>query len=82
MERVPVELEVEGMSMTLNTWHDLQAFRDTAVFASIEASVKDTLGKGKKFWIYDTNNNGDIWIQCDRLIEVEQLFHPEPTDAI
>lgn len=81
MERVPVEIEVEGLSMALDTWQDLQNFRDTDVFASIEEAAKETLGKGKKFWIYDQTRDGEIYTQCDSLAQVEKLFHPSPPTA-
>ncbi|MGY4816253.1 hypothetical protein ACVNP3_09925 [Pseudomonas chlororaphis subsp. piscium] len=81
MDRVPFNLEVDGLSMTLQTWHTLETARDTAIFAEVEKQAKVFIDQGKCFKIYDPQMDFDVYARCDTLPQVEKLFNPKTSDA-
>lgn len=75
MDRVPVEIDIDGMCMTADAWRDLQDSGDTSLINEIEKQAMDmVVERGKKFFIYDPSNEGEILKQCDSRQEVEELF--------
>ncbi|VVM39980.1 hypothetical protein PS663_00223 [Pseudomonas fluorescens] len=78
---VPLEYEIDGLSMTVDTWHSLQGVRGTQIYDDIEKLVTRLVADNKYFLIYDPNQNGDVQNRCDNTQQVEKLFHPTTPDA-
>jgi len=80
MDKVPMDYEVDGISMSLDTWRSLQDVRGTQIFNDIENLAKRFVADNKFFLIYD-HNNSEVMSRCDNTKQVDDLFHPPATDA-
>lgn len=66
---------IEGITMTLETWQDLQSYRSMPIFSEINEMALNTVQKNKYFKIYDANNETEIYALCTNVNEVNKLFN-------
>ncbi|NWC99753.1 hypothetical protein HX869_13485 [Pseudomonas sp. P7779] len=66
---------IEGITMTLETWKDLQSYRSMPIFSDINQMALETVQKNKYFKVYDPNSENEIYALCSNVNEVNKLFN-------